>query len=196
MEKAGRTTASKGGDTFGTTRWTVVLNAKDGDATRAMRALAALCQTDWYPVYAFALRRGRSPQDAEDLAQSFFARFIDAPLQSVDRSKGKFRTFLKVAVRNFMAKCPTGYRVPNHAPNFTRRLGVVACQHRRELFLRFSSEVGEARLRVALLRTIAVLQWLGRRDRAGHRLACGADGIPKGAPAHLSRRTRSGCRWG
>jgi DNA-directed RNA polymerase specialized sigma24 family protein len=35
-------------------------------------ALAELCQIYWYPLYAFARRRGRSPDDSEDLTQGFF----------------------------------------------------------------------------------------------------------------------------
>jgi hypothetical protein len=61
---------------FVTTHWSVVLAAGHGDTTRADDALAHLCQTYWYPLYAYARRRGCSPPDAQDLTQEFFARLL------------------------------------------------------------------------------------------------------------------------
>ena len=37
-------------------------------------ALASLCRTYWYPLYAFARRQGYKSDDAADLTQGFFAR--------------------------------------------------------------------------------------------------------------------------
>ena len=62
---------------FVTTHWSVVLTAGGGDTTGARRALAKLCQTYWYPLYAYVRRRSFSPPDAEDLTQEFFARFLE-----------------------------------------------------------------------------------------------------------------------
>ena len=63
------------------------------DRSQAGRAaLAALCQTYWYPLYAFARRRGHSPPDAQDLTQGFFLHVLENwTLSQVDRLKGKFR---------------------------------------------------------------------------------------------------------
>jgi DNA-directed RNA polymerase specialized sigma24 family protein len=56
-------------------------------------ALAALCQIYWYPLYAFARRRGHSPPDAQDLTQGFFLHVLEhRALSQVDRLKGKFRS--------------------------------------------------------------------------------------------------------
>jgi hypothetical protein len=59
---------------FVTTHWSVVLAAGHGDATRTSDALAHLCKSYWYPLYAYVRRRGHSPPDAQDLTQEFFAR--------------------------------------------------------------------------------------------------------------------------
>jgi DNA-directed RNA polymerase specialized sigma24 family protein len=57
-------------------------------------ALAQLCRNYWYPLYMFARRRGHSPDDAQDLTQGFFLHLLHQwALASVDRLKGKFRSF-------------------------------------------------------------------------------------------------------
>ena len=58
----------------------------------------------WFPLYAFLRRRGNSPQQAEDLTQGFFVHLLENEgLTTVDQSKGKFRSFLLVALKNFAA---------------------------------------------------------------------------------------------
>ena len=58
----------------------------------------------WYPLYAFIRRRGHPAYDAEDLTQEFFARLLDKHfLAAADREKGRFRTFLLMAVKRFLA---------------------------------------------------------------------------------------------
>ncbi len=89
---------------FVTTHWSVVLSARDQQTPQAERALEALCRTYWYPLYAFVRRQGRSPADAQDLTQEFFARLLRKDyLHSVEREKGKFRTFLLVLFKRFLA---------------------------------------------------------------------------------------------
>ena len=89
---------------FVTTHWSVVLAAGRGDTTRAHDALAHLCQTYWYPLYAYARRRGCSPHDAQDLTQEFFARLLAGNwLAEAERDRGRFRSFLLSAMKHFMA---------------------------------------------------------------------------------------------
>ena len=90
--------------TFVTTHWSVVLAAQRSDTTRAQAALARLCQTYWYPLYAYVRRRGYSPPDAQDLTQEFFARLLQQNwLAQADRDRGRFRTFLLAALSHFLA---------------------------------------------------------------------------------------------
>ena len=89
---------------FVTTHWSVVVSAGDSDTTIAREALAGLCQTYWYPLYAYVRRRNFSPPDAEDLTQEFFARFLEHRwVGDADREKGRFRTFLLSAMNHFLA---------------------------------------------------------------------------------------------
>jgi RNA polymerase sigma factor (sigma-70 family) len=89
---------------FVTTHWSVVLSARDKGSTHSAVALEALCRSYWYPLYAYLRRQGRAPHDAQDLTQAFFARLLQKDyLQAAAREKGKFRTFLLVAFKRFLA---------------------------------------------------------------------------------------------
>ena len=89
---------------FVTTHWSVVVAAGHGDTTRAHEALAHLCKTYWYPLYAYARRRGCSPHDAQDLTQEFFARLLEGNwVAKAERQRGRFRSFLLSAMKHFMA---------------------------------------------------------------------------------------------
>lgn len=88
---------------FEQTRWSIVVTAADGDSTKARKALTHLCETYWYPLYAFVRREGHSAHDAQDLTQEFFARLIEKrKLAGLVREKGKFRSFLLTAMNNFL----------------------------------------------------------------------------------------------
>ncbi len=88
---------------FLTTRWSVVLSARDAPSPGSTRALESLCQTYWYPLYVFVRRQGHAATDAQDLTQAFFARLLEKDyLQAVEREKGRFRTFLAVAMKRFL----------------------------------------------------------------------------------------------
>ena len=70
---------------------------------QARAALEALCSGYWYPLYAFIRRKGNDPVRALDLTLDFFARFFEKDiLASVDQRMGRFRSFLRVACRNFL----------------------------------------------------------------------------------------------
>jgi len=98
------TPAQTGGGIFATTHWTVVLAAGRTGSRQAEVALEELCRTYWYPLYAYARRHGHAREDAEDLTQGFFARLLEKNyLEGVTSEKGKFRAFLLVALKRFMA---------------------------------------------------------------------------------------------
>ena len=89
---------------FVTTRWTVVLAARDKALPQSEEALESLCRAYWYPLYAYVRRLGHQRAEAQDLTQEFFARLLAKEwLASADREKGRFRTFLVVALKRFLA---------------------------------------------------------------------------------------------
>ncbi len=91
-------------DVFATTHWTVVLAAGRKRTLQADVALEQLCRTYWFPLYTYVRRRGHSKEDAEDLTQAFFARFLERNyLEGLRSEKGKFRAFLLAALKHFLA---------------------------------------------------------------------------------------------
>lgn len=96
-------TERQGAARFPTTRWSRVL-AAGGSDTAGKEALAALCAAYWYPLYAFARRSGREADRALDITQGFFARLVEKnDLVAVDRSRGRFRSWLLASLKHFMA---------------------------------------------------------------------------------------------
>ena len=90
--------------TFRTTHWSAVLAARDQNSSQAQAALAELCQTYWYPLYAYIRRRGNNPTDAEDLTQGFFARLLEKNyIGDVTPGMGRFRSFLLTSLNHFLA---------------------------------------------------------------------------------------------
>ena len=89
---------------FTTTHWTVVLAAGGEESPEAAQALEALCRTYWYALYAYIRRRGYAAPEAQDLTQEFLARLLATKgLASVDRRKGRFRSFLLASLNHFLA---------------------------------------------------------------------------------------------
>ncbi len=93
------------GAVFATTHWSMVLCAGEESSPVSEEALARLCQTYWYPLYAYVRRQGYGPHEAQDLTQEFFTRLLARNyLKSLDRQKGRFRSFLLAAMEHFLAK--------------------------------------------------------------------------------------------
>jgi RNA polymerase sigma-70 factor (ECF subfamily) len=89
---------------FPTTHWSQVVAAGDRAAPEARDALAELCRAYWYPLYAFIRRKGHGPDDAQDLAQDFFATLlVNNTLAAADRDKGRFRSFLMAACAHYLS---------------------------------------------------------------------------------------------
>src|SRR6266513_4017776 len=93
-------------DLFPSTHWSVVFAAgkSQSEPVVAEPALAELCETYWAPLYGFVRSRGYTVHDAQDLTQSFFAYLIERKIYArIDRQKGRFRSFLLVSLKNFLA---------------------------------------------------------------------------------------------
>lgn len=89
---------------FPTTHWSVVLRARDETDARAKDALETLCQTYWYPLYAFLRRSGRGHEDAQDLIQGFFEQVIERRFfVKAERQEGRFRSFLIQSLKFYAA---------------------------------------------------------------------------------------------
>jgi RNA polymerase sigma factor (sigma-70 family) len=90
---------------FATTHWSIVLAAGRRPSPFSHQALATLCETYWYPLYAHVRRRGYRAEQAQDLIQEFFARLLaENYLRVADPQRGRFRSFLLAALNHFLAK--------------------------------------------------------------------------------------------
>lgn len=104
---------------FQTTHWTQVIAAQ-GDSPDAKHALRTLCETYYAPVELFVRRyrdqsrTGQQTQsnsvtsqlsdNARDLTHEFFAKLLEGrSLDHVDRTRGRFRSYLLGAVKHFLA---------------------------------------------------------------------------------------------
>lgn len=88
---------------FATTRWSLVLNAGQQASAESAKALETLCSAYWFPLYAYARRRGYAADDAADLTQEFFLRLFEKQfLESADPERGRFRTFLLTIFQRFL----------------------------------------------------------------------------------------------
>jgi RNA polymerase sigma-70 factor (ECF subfamily) len=89
---------------FETTRWSLVLAAAGNDSQAAHEALSSLCQTYWYPLYAYLRRRGLDPEDARDLTQGFLASLIERQdFEGLRQDRGRFRAFLLASLKHYLS---------------------------------------------------------------------------------------------
>jgi len=105
MSRPGPTSKSgqSGRRSFATTRWSLVLAAAHDSRPDAQAALATLCETYWYPLYAYARRLGYKAEDAQDLTQEFFALLLEKEsLRVADPERGRFRSFLLASLNHFL----------------------------------------------------------------------------------------------
>jgi RNA polymerase sigma factor (sigma-70 family) len=91
-------------DRFATTRGSLVFAASGRARPRSEAALASLCETYWYPVYAYLRRAGHSVDEAQDLTQAFFTRLLEKNwLEAATPARGRFRSFLLASLKHFVA---------------------------------------------------------------------------------------------
>ena len=89
---------------FPTTRWTLVVAAGDHRRKEASSALVSLCESYWYPLYAYLRRRGYPADQAQDLTQEFFMRVLEGRyLDRANPEKGRFRSFILASLKFFVA---------------------------------------------------------------------------------------------
>lgn len=93
-----------GAGRFATTHWSVVRAAGRPASQHYQQALGTLCQTYWFPLYAYLRRQGYDTHQAEEYTQAFFARLLEKhDLRLADPKRGKFRSFLLAALKHFLA---------------------------------------------------------------------------------------------
>lgn len=88
----------------GSTDWSLLLLAARSGAPGSTQALEQLCTQYRQPVYGYIWSHCRNRSDAEDLTQAFFAQFVKRDgLAGLEESKGRFRSYLLVCLKNLLA---------------------------------------------------------------------------------------------
>lgn len=96
--------STPGTSRFATTHWSMILAAGRPESPGYRQALQTLCQTYWFPLYAYLRRRGYDRHQAEDSTQAFFASLLERQgIGRADPKQGKFRSFLLTSLKNFLA---------------------------------------------------------------------------------------------
>lgn len=88
---------------FLTTQWNIVRSACDMQSPNGLEAREKLCRTYWPPLYQFIRRQGYDVDSAKDLTQAFFLKLLEKEFwRRADPMKGRFRSFLLKALREFL----------------------------------------------------------------------------------------------
>jgi DNA-directed RNA polymerase specialized sigma24 family protein len=100
---------------FPTTRWTLILEAKDSPEARRA-ALEALLGTYWRPLFVMFRAKGLGARDAEDAVQDFCVQLLERNvIEHLAPERGRLRGFLRTAGSNFLAN--------RHAAHVTEKRG-------------------------------------------------------------------------
>jgi RNA polymerase sigma factor (sigma-70 family) len=88
---------------FPTTRWTLIVSAREGDEASRRAALETLLATYWRPVYIYLRRKGLHPEAAEDAVQGLFVRLLERDaVARLDPARGRFRSYLLAALEHHL----------------------------------------------------------------------------------------------
>lgn len=89
---------------FETTHWSLIVSSRVEDSDVRQASLSELCESYWYPLFAYLRRKGHDPDESADYVQGFFVELIDKDfLDTVSPDKGRFRWFMMSAIKCFVS---------------------------------------------------------------------------------------------
>jgi DNA-directed RNA polymerase specialized sigma24 family protein len=100
------------------TRWSLILSARTEDLDRQRLAMDNLIAAYWKSIYCYLRRRGYQNEEAKDLTQEFFHKFIIAGklLEAADAQIGCFRQLLSTAIKRFISNVERDKKRKKRAP--------------------------------------------------------------------------------
>ena len=106
------------GEVFLTTHWSIIENVGSGDEDRNQALIGLLLSKYWKPVYCYLRRKGYDNEQAKDLTQGFFHEVVLGRhlIQKADQSKGRFRSFLLIALNRYLLTARTGQAAQKRIP--------------------------------------------------------------------------------
>ena len=92
------------GGEFMTTHWSLVERAASPETDQDREFIGLLLKRYWKPVYCYLRRKGYDNDRAKDLTQGFFHEVVLERhlIEKVDAAKGRFRSFLLIALDRYM----------------------------------------------------------------------------------------------
>jgi len=102
MGRTDKTSMGGRGEAFQTTHWTEIARVREGDAV-GRAALESVLARYWKPAYCYLRRKGYGNEEAKDLTQGFFHEIVlnRHLVEHADQAKGRFRTFLLMALSRY-----------------------------------------------------------------------------------------------
>ena len=106
MKRGDYTDIGGSGASFLTTNWSLFEQAGSGQINDNKALIGLLLERYWKPVYCYLRRHGYGNEDAKDLTQGFFHEIVLGHnlVETADKSKGRFRTFLLVSLDRYLIK--------------------------------------------------------------------------------------------
>jgi DNA-directed RNA polymerase specialized sigma24 family protein len=106
------------GEAFLTTHWSIIGNVGSSDDDKNQALIGLLLSKYWKPVYCYLRRKGHDNEQAKDLTQGFFHEVVlgRSLIQKADQSKGRFRSFLLIALNRYLITARTGQAAQKRIP--------------------------------------------------------------------------------
>lgn len=106
------------GEAFLTTHWSLVDDINTSEADRNCALIELLLVRYWKPVYCYLRRKGCSNEAAKDLTQGFFHEVVLGRnlIQKADQTKGRFRSFLLMALNRYLINTQEEQSARKRAP--------------------------------------------------------------------------------
>jgi len=106
------------GQAFLTTHWSIIENVGTSEDDKNRALISLLLGKYWKPVYCYLRRKGHDNEQAKDLTQGFFHEVVLGRnlIQKADQSKGRFRSFLLIALNRYLITAKTGQAAQKRIP--------------------------------------------------------------------------------
>lgn len=89
---------------FPTTNWATLAAATLSGGEDERAALGRFCERYWKPIAMVIRAKGCPAEKVEDLTQDFFVKMMEGSfVRRASEGRGKFRSFLLKALRDFLA---------------------------------------------------------------------------------------------
>ena len=106
------------GGAFLTTHWSLFEDTTSTDEDHSRAMIDQLLRSYWKPVYCYLRRHGYDNEQAKDLTQSFFHEVVLERdlVEKADPAKGRFRSFLLMALNRYLANVRKGQERQRRTP--------------------------------------------------------------------------------